>query len=136
MATGRPFTERGLLERVDDLVHVVTVDAEHVPTEASVFCGQGLDVHHIFNPSIDLQAVAINDRDQVIELVMSRFHCGFPDLTFLLLAIAHDAEDLVTLLVEAGGQRHSYGDAQTLAQRSGRSFHTRQLQPMRMTLKW
>ena len=61
-------------------------------------------------------------------------HGRFPDLAFLLLAVAHDAEDLVILPVQLARQSQTDGNAQTLPQRSGRDFHARQLQPMRMTL--
>ena len=38
------------------------------------------------------------------------------DLPFLLLAIAHDAEDFVRLVIEPSGQRQTHGNAQALAQ--------------------
>ena len=65
---------------------------------------------------------------------MARFHRGFPDLAFLLLAVSHDAEDIVILLVQLRGQRDAYGYAQTLAERSGGDFNAWQLQPVRMPL--
>ncbi len=66
---------------------------------------------------------------------MAGFHGRFPDLTFLLLAIAHDAECLVLLAVELSRQRNPHCDAQALPQRSRRNFHSRQLEPMRMPLE-
>ena len=125
----------GILQRLDHLLHVVAVDGDHVPSEAAIFFLERLDIHHVFDPAIDLEAVAIDDTDEVVELEVARFHRGFPDLAFLLLAISHDAEDMVTLLVQPGGQREADGDAQTLAERACGDFHPGQLQPMRMALK-
>ena len=65
---------------------------------------------------------------------MTSLHGSFPDLALLLLAVAHDAEDLVLLAVEFGGQREADGDAQTLAERARRCFDTGQLQPVGMSL--
>src|SRR5208282_1603125 len=55
-------------------------------------------------------------------------------LAFLLLAVSHDAEDVVIFLVQPGSKRDADGDAQALAERSGRYFNARQLEPVRMSL--
>ena len=65
---------------------------------------------------------------------MAGLHGRFPHLSFLLLAVAHDAVDLVLLVIESCCECHAYCNAQTLAQRSRRHFHTRQFQLMRMAL--
>jgi hypothetical protein len=107
---------------------------DHVPSEAAIFFFQRLDVHHVFHPAVDLEAVAVDDADQVVELEVARFHRGFPDLAFLLLAVSHDAEDVVIFLVQLGGQRHADSNAQALAERSGRDFYAGQFEPVRMPL--
>ena len=74
------------------------------------------DLHNILDGAIDLQAVAVDDGNHVIQLVLASLHGGFPDLSLLLLAIAHDAEDLVLLAIEPCRQSHAHGDTQSLAQ--------------------
>ena len=93
----------GIFQRFDDLFHVVAVDGDHIPSEAAIFIFERLDVHHVFHPAVDLQAVAVDDADQVIELEVARLHGGLPDLAFLLLAVAHDAEDMMIFLVQPSG---------------------------------
>ena len=66
---------------------------------------------------------------------MARFHRRFPDLAFLLLAVSHDAEDVVIFLVEPGGEGNAYRDAQALAKRPGRDFDAGQFEPVWMPLK-
>ena len=99
-----------------------------------VLLRERLDVHDIFHPAINLQAIAVDDADQVVEVEVSGFHGRFPNLALLLFAVAHEAEDLVLLVVELGSQRDADGDAQTLAQRPGGDFNAGQLEPMRMAL--
>ena len=61
---------------------------------------------------------------------------AFPDLTFLLFTVAHDAEDLVLLLVQAGSQGHTYANAQSLTEGAGGYFYAGQFEPVRVSLKW
>src|SRR5208337_1363770 len=113
-----------------------SIDGDDIPTKAAIFFFERLDVHHVFHPAVDLQAIAVDDPDQIIELEMARFHCSFPNLTFLLLSVSHDAEDVVIFLIQPGSERHAHGDAQTLAERSGRHLYSWQLEPMGVPLKW
>ena len=124
----------GILQRFDDLLHVVAVDGDDIPSEAAIFIFKRLDIHHVFYPAVDLQPVAVDDADQVIELEVARFHRGFPDLAFLLLAVAHDAEDVVIFLVQLGDERDADGNAQALAERTGGDFNAGQLEPVWMPL--
>ena len=75
--------------------HVVAVDATNVPAKAAVLLLQRLDVHHFGHRSVDLQAVAVDDgRPGCRARECVACHGRFPDLPFLLLAVAHDAEVL------------------------------------------
>src|SRR5438270_8596398 len=102
-------------ESFDHLLHVVPVDAAYIPTEAPVLFFQGLDSHHFLDRTINLQAIAVDDADQVVEMMVRCLHGRFPDLAFLLLAVAHDAEDLVILPVQLARQSQTDGNAQNLA---------------------
>jgi hypothetical protein len=117
------------------LLHIVAVDAQHLPAKGGVFCGQRLHLHYILHPAVNLQPIDVNDGDDIVELVVAGLHRRLPNLPLLLLAVAHQAEDLVRFLVEPRGQRHAHGDAQALAQRTGGDLDSGQLQPMRMPLK-
>ena len=134
MTVGLPASGFRFFQRLDHLLHVVAVDGEDFPSEAAIFFFERLDVHHVFHPAVDLEAVAVDDADEVVELEMARFHGRFPDLAFLLFAVSHDAEDAMILLVQSRGERHADGDAQALAERSGGNFDARQLEPVRMSL--
>ena len=112
----------------------MAINPHHVPTEAGVFCTQRVDVHDVFDQAINLQAIAIHDGNHVIEVEVSGLHRCFPNLAFLLLAVAHDAEDLVLLFIESRRQGESHCNAQPLAKRSRGGFNPRQLQPVRMAL--
>ncbi len=99
----------GALEGSKDFAHVVPIDLQHVPPEGGVLVGEGIDIHHLADPAINLQIVLIDNRAQIIQLVMPGGHGGFPDAAFLLLAIPHDAVDAVGPAGEFPGQRVAHG---------------------------
>ena len=115
----------GLLENVDQLAHVVTAGAQDVPAEAGVLFGERLNLHHILDQAVDLQAVAVDDGDDVVETEVAGLHRRLPHLAFLLFAIAHQAEDLVPLTGRARCKRHAHRNAQPLPKRAGGDFNTR-----------
>ena len=125
-----------LLQRLHNLLHIVPVNPQHFPAKAAIFLFQWIDIHDVRNRPINLQTVLINDADQVIQPVMTRLHGRFPDLSFLLLAVPHDAKSAVILPIQFSRQCHAHGQAQALPQRPRRNLHPRQLQPMRMPLVW
>src|SRR5208282_6062547 len=127
-------TRFSFLERLNYLLHIVAVNGENLPTEGAIFGLERIDIHDVAHPAVDLQAVVINDADQVVELMMTGLHGGFPDLPLLLLAVAHDAERPVIFPVELAGQRNAHGYAESLSQRSCRNLYTRKLEPVRMAL--
>ena len=123
------------LQRLHHLGHVVAVDAAHFPAEAAVLVGKGLDVHDFRNRAINLKAVAIHNPHQVVQLVVAGFHCRFPDLSLLLFAVAHEAERPVVLAAQFAGQCNAHGNAEPLAEGTGRDLDPGQLQPMWMSLE-
>jgi len=124
-----------LLQSVDNLAHVVAVDAQHVPAKCRVLGGERFYLHHVFDQAVDLQAVAINHGDDVVEMKVAGLHRRFPHLALLLLAVAHQAEDLVLPAIDAGGERHPDRDAEPLAEGAGGDFDAGQPEPVRMPLK-
>ena len=97
-----------LFECTDQRLHVVAVHSHRLPSEARVLVGQRFHLHHVFHPSIDLQAIAINHGDEVGEAVVAGLHGGFPHLAFLLFAVAHQAKNFVLFAIEARSQRHAH----------------------------
>ena len=89
------FVLLGRFQGIDDLPHVMAVDAHHLPAESLVFGGERLDVHHRLSLAVNLQMVVVEDGNEVVELVLRGLHGRLPDLPLLLLAVAHDAEDVV-----------------------------------------
>ena len=129
------FDVTGLLERGQDLLHVVPVDVDDVPAEGAVLVLQGLDVHHVLDPPIDLKAVPVDDRTDIVQLEVARRHDGFPDLPFLLLTVPHQAVGAVVSVVQIRRQSDAYADGQSLPERPGRSLDPRQFLPVRMPLE-
>ena len=111
------------------------IDSHDPPAEGLVLLGDRLDGHHRVGLAVNLQMIVVQDGHDIVEFVVSRFHGSFPDLSLLLLAIAHNAKDAVREAIEPARERTAYGDAQTLPQRARRTFHARQFQPMRMSLQ-
>src|SRR5437762_10781126 len=77
---------------VHDLAHVMAVDADNFPSKTAVLLIQRIDVHDLGNLAINLQAIAVHNSDQIVELIVGSLHRGLPYLPFLLLAIAHNAK--------------------------------------------
>ena len=100
---GLAHDRAGLREGLDQLVHVVAVNVQNLPAKGGVFLIQRLDFHHVLHPAVNLQTIGVDDGDDVIQMEMSGFHGGFPNLALLLFAVAHQAEDFVLLLVESCG---------------------------------
>src|ERR1017187_720067 len=125
-----------LLQSVQDLGEVVAVNFDHFPAKATIALVQRLDVHHVLDPAVNLQTVAVNDGHQIVEFEVRCLHDRFPDIAFLLLAVAHDAEHRMLAAVEFASQSHADRNAETLSQRSAGDFDARQLQAVRMSLEW
>ena len=126
----------GFLQSVQDLRQVVAVNLDDFPAKTAITLVQRLDVHHVLHPAIDLQAVAVDDANQVVELEVRCLHGRFPDIAFLLLAVPHNAEHRMFAAVELAGQGHADRNAEALPQRSAGNLDARQLQTVRMSLEW
>ena len=132
---GLAYRRPGLLEHIHHLIHVVSIDAQNIPSKAGVLRAKRFHLHHVFYPAVDLKSVAVDDGNDVVQTEMAGFHGRFPNLAFLLFSVAHQAKDFVALSVQSCCQRHAYGDAQTLTQRSRGNLNTRQFVPLWVTLE-
>ncbi len=112
-------TIAGKIELLDDIFHIVTVNFQNVPTERLILINDRVDVHDIFHFAVNLQAVLVENHDEVVELVLPRTHRGFPHRTFLVLTVGADGEDAVIFLVQLGRQSHADRNREALSQRAG-----------------
>jgi len=79
----------GLLHGGDDFLEVVAVNFQNVPAEGFPFGVQAFKGHDIFGEAVDLNIVAVNESDEVVELFLAGKHGGFPIIAFVELAVAH-----------------------------------------------
>jgi hypothetical protein len=112
------------VEGIEDFFDIVAVEFDDVPTKGAILFGKRIDVHNVFDPAVDLEAVFVEDGAEIVELVVTGSHGGFPDGTFLLFAIAHDADDAVRSGAEAGGKGIADSNAEALAEGAGGDFDT------------
>src|SRR5262245_10023284 len=75
---------KGVHQRAD----VVAITLANRKDKRGKFCAERLELADVFGRSGDLQAVAVNNRDQVIEPIMRGGHASFPVRTFSQLAVS------------------------------------------------
>ena len=124
----------GKVELADNFFHIVPVNFLDVPLESAVFVDDGIDVHDLLGGAVDLQAVLVEDKNQVVQPIVGGRHGRFPDRTFLVLAIRRHSEDTIIPAIEFRGQSHADCHRETLPQRTGGNLHSLQIQPMRVSL--
>src|SRR5690242_2081317 len=94
-------------EGAQDVLHVVAVALDHVPAEGAPLVGERADPADVLDVAVDLLAVVVDDGAQLVELAVAGEHRRLPDLSLLLLTVAHHAVDAPRVAVDA--RRH--GDA-------------------------
>src|ERR1043166_685768 len=114
----------GLIERLADLIEVVTVDLDHRPAERLPLLDHRLEVEDLRHEVVELDAVCVEDHRQVTEAVpglteLRSFHARLPDLTLLDLAVTEDAVHAIGFRAEAKAEPHSDRDREALAERAG-----------------
>ena len=67
----------------------------------------------------------VDDGDQIIQLILMRLQCRFPDRAFVALAVAQHAVHAPIGVVLLAAQRHACRHAQPVTQRTGGKLHTR-----------
>ena len=128
--TPRPFTVLAMThvglpafgaarQGVGEFGEVVAVDGAHVPAERAKFLVERLVAAHVAGVAGDLQRVVVEDRGEVVELVMGGGHRGFPVRTLGQFAVAQQREHAIRRGIHLAGQRHADADRQAVAQRAG-----------------
>src|SRR3989338_8230389 len=76
-----------LAYRAVNVGEVMPVHFYHMPVERLPLIGQGLKRHDVFRKAIYLDVVAVNNRDEIAELLFSGKHCAFPTISRVKLAV-------------------------------------------------
>ena len=113
-----------VLDGLIDGLHVMTVNLLRVQAEALRLPGDVAVVKNIHRLAVQLIAVVVDDKDNVVQLVGIGKVESLPDLALIGLAIADDAEYMVLAAVDAVAQRCAGGSGHTLAQRAGSEVDT------------
>ena len=112
------------LDGLIDGLHVMTVNLLRVQAEALRLPGDVAVVKNIHRLAVQLIAVVVDDKDNVVQLVGIGKVESLPDLALIGLAIADDAEYMVLAAVDAVAQCCAGGSGHTLAQRAGSEVDT------------
>ena len=113
-----------VLDGLIDGLHVMTVNLLRVQAEALSLPGDVAVVKNIHRLAVQLIAVVVEDKDNVVQLVGIGKVESLPDLALIGLAIADDAEYMVLAAVDAVAQCCAGGSGHTLAQRAGSEVDT------------
>ena len=116
-------------------IKVVAVHIDDMPAECPELLIEGLRSDDIGGLAVDLQTVDINDRTEIVTLVMGGCHCGLPDFAFFAFSVADQAVDAVILAGKLIGKRHAVRRRKALAKGTGGHVDARQVVHIRMTLK-
>src|SRR4030067_2334514 len=106
-----------------------------MPPERHPLLCERLQRHDLLRRALLLQAVPVYYGGKVVQLEMRSAHRSFPRLAHIVLSIAEKNIDSRRALVKAGGKRHSYADAQTLAFRASTRLDARSCSSLRMALE-
>jgi hypothetical protein len=127
---GRAACVAGLIARcatqrlVDGLVIIALCHLDHVPA-GGVPVGGVVLRHDVGGLPADLQAVHVDDADQVAEAELHRKAARLGDLALLLLTVAHEAVGAAVEAVHLRGERRAHGRREPLAQIAGGPLHAR-----------
>ena len=122
-------------ERTQHVGDVVAAALDHVPVERAPFLGQRLDPHDVFDVAVDLLVVVVDDAAEMVEPVMGGEHRRLPDLTLLLLPVAHHAIDPARMVVDARRHGDAAAHRESLPERAGRDLDAGRVMCRRMTLR-
>ncbi len=97
----------GLVEYRKNVSHVVAIHLEHMPAKsAPLVLGWLAGGHHCSGLVHQLEAIDVDNRSEIIELVLGTQHGGFPDLSFLQFPIAEHYVGMKVAIPQPGPQGH------------------------------
>src|SRR3954451_12262542 len=120
------------VERVEDGVEVVAVDALDVPAECPELVDQRLDAHERLGGTVDRQLVAVDDGDKGAGAELPCGHGGFPHLSLAELAVAEHAVGAVVAALHTSGEREAEAQRQPVPEGTGAEVDTGHLAHVRV----
>ena len=123
------------IDRVNNLIDVMSVYFETFKTKCFVFSHYIAKSHNIIIGTIDLESVVVQDHNEVIQFVVSSRHSSFPHDTFLDLSVADDRVNFLILILVFCSHCKSACDGYALSQRTCVYVHTRCFLHIRMSLQ-
>src|SRR4029077_4822640 len=105
-----------VLERPHQIADVVPVTPANRKAKGFEFFSQGLELHDVFSGTGDLQAIPVDNGDQIIESIMRRGHSGFPVGTLCQFAVAEERKDAIVLAILLGCQCPSHCERQPVSE--------------------
>ena len=108
---------------VQQRAHIVAIQLAYFPAERFPLVAQAFQRHDIFRGSADLQPVAVDNRKQIIQLVIGARHSRFPNAAFGLFAVTHQHKRAVGFVQPFGRDGHANAYRQPVPQRAGAHFH-------------
>src|ERR1700676_1084924 len=106
----------GLSEGGDDCGEVIAVDLLRGPAERAPLGGDGFYVEH--QSAVGLNAVAVDQRDEIVQPEMRGRHGGLPVRPFLPLAVGKFDEDSGGRMPEPQTKRHADPLTESMAERA------------------
>src|SRR5688572_18731684 len=103
---------------------IVSLNFLDAPAEASPFVCERFQCQGRGDRCQALDLVVINNRDEVLQLMVSRKQNGFPVRTLVTFAIAEQHKYSMPGTLQLRGVGHSSTNWQSMSQRSSRQFDT------------
>lgn len=113
----------------------VAVDFQHVPAKRLQRAGIVVHSAHVEHLAVDLQSVFIQKQRQIGQFVFGSRHDGFPNLSFLELAIAAYAPRPARTPQVPVRPGHTDSNRQPLPQRAGAHIHIGKVRHVGMALQ-
>ena len=121
-------------KRVRNLCKIMSVDFNNIKIKCPEFIRDRIRRADVFDFTVNLKTVIINDHAKVIQFPVTCKHGCFPDLAFLNFSVSQKCIYTVILVLKFRGKCHAACGAQSLSQGSGRHINARNMFHIRMSL--
>jgi hypothetical protein len=122
-----PGLRGGGVERGQQRLHVVAVDALREPAGRPPLVLRGLDAQHRVGGPVGLQGVHVDHRGEPAEPVVGGAHRGLPRRALVELAVGEEVEHAGVGALQAQAERHPDGHGQAVPERPAGDLHARRV---------